>query len=98
MTATKTTKIDSILSDLSDLHLASTSARDNLTSDAGDPLVCSKGAGSVHALRRRSGKGWRYIGFAVWSCRTQGWVCGSWSRPVSLTEAHEYLADMAWEG
>lgn len=86
-----------ILSDLKSLNLASPSALQNMASESDDPLICSKGAGSVHALRR-VGNGWRYIGFAVWSCKTQGWVCGSWRAPVSLSEAHEYLADMAWEG
>ncbi len=62
------------------------------------PLIASKGAGSIHVLRRRRGKGWQYLGYAVWSCRQQAWVCGSWRHPVSIEQATRHLRNMAWEG
>lgn len=97
---TTATKMNSkaVLADVREMSLASPSASTNLDGLGENPLVASKGAGSVHALRRRRGAGWQYIGYAVWSCRTQGWVCGSWSRPVSADEAHAHLTNMAWEG
>lgn len=97
MTATRLT-LAGALSDLESGELVVPSARQNLTSDTADPLVSSKGAGSVHALRRRCGKGWRYLGYAVWSCRRQSWVCGSWSRPVDFATAEAALRNMPWEG
>jgi len=96
-TATKM-NLKSVLADVREMTLASNSADANLASSDSNPLVASKGAGSVHVLRRRRGSGWSYLGYAVWSCRTQGWVCGSWNRPISADEAHAHLADMAWEG
>jgi len=48
-----------------DAVLASPLWRENLNSNSDNPLLSSKGAGSVHALRRRAGKGWCYLGFAV---------------------------------
>ena len=97
MTATKM-NLKSVLAEVREMSLGSPSATANLNSSDGSPTVASKGAGSVNVLRRRRGNGWQYLGYAVWSCRTQGWVCGSWDRPVSADEAHAYLADMAWEG
>lgn len=96
-TATKMNR-EAVLADVREMSLGSPSATANLASTDGSPLVASKGAGSVHVLRRRRGAGWQYLGYAVWSCRTQGWVRGSWDRPVSADEAHAHLADMAWEG
>lgn len=96
-TATKM-NLESVTIEVRDMSLASNSAEANLASSGNSPLVASKGAGSVHVLRHRRGAGWQYLGYAVWSCRTQGWVCGSWDRPVDADEAHAHLTDMAWEG
>lgn len=96
-TATKR-NLASVTRDVTGMSLASPSAADNLASSTADPLVASKGACSVHALRRRCGRGWQYIGYAVWSCRQQGWVSGSWTRPVDADEAHDALRDMSWDG
>ena len=93
MTTTQT-----IEREISQMTLAVPSASHNLASDSASPVVASKGAGSVHLLRRRRGRGWQSIGYAVWSCSRQAWVCGSWRSPVSADEAHEHLARMAWEG
>lgn len=63
-----------------------------------EPLIASKGAGSIHVLRRRRCKDWCYLGYAVWSCRRQAWVCGSWRHPVSIEEAARHLRNMDWAG
>lgn len=59
-----------------------------------DPLVASKGAGSIHLLHRDG----HAIGYAVWSCRTQSWVCGSWRSPTDYQTAERHLRNMPWEG
>lgn len=90
--------IQTIEQDISRMRLAVPSAARNVASDSSSPIVASKGAGSVHLLRRRRGRGWQSIGYAVWSCAQQAWVCGSWRSPVGADEAHEHLTRMAWEG
>lgn len=98
MTTTTKMNRDTVLRDICDMHLGVPMAQQNLDSIHDSPMVASKGAGSVCVLRRRCGTGWRYLGYAVWSCRSQQWVCGSWRTPVSATDAHDHLVDMAWEG
>jgi len=98
MTKTKLNKAR-VLADVSEMRLSTRTASANLGSaDDHAPTVASKGAGSVCVLRRRHGKGWRYVGYATWSCRTQTFVRGSWSHPVTAGEAHEALESMDWEG
>lgn len=80
------------------MELAVPDAAARLDGGEGSPLVASKGAGSVHVLRRMRGTGWQYIGFAVWSCAKQSWVCGSWRRPTTARAAHQALLDMDWAG
>ena len=99
---TTTTKLNKnqVLADVSAMRLGnSLLAAANLDDDLDDaPTVANKGGGSVHVLRRRQGTGWRYIGYATWSCRDQSYVCGSLRHPATADEAHKSLEDMAWEG
>lgn len=94
----KKRNLASVIADLADCQHATPSAAENLLGSQASPLVASKGAGSIHALRRRRGAAWQYIGYAVWSCRQQRWVLGSWDTPVAMAEAAEYLADMDYGG
>lgn len=91
-------KASEVIAKIAEGSLTVPSASENLRGDGTSPMVASKGAGSVDVLRRRCGKGWNYIGFAVWSCKKQSYVAGSWSRPLDFEEAHATLKDMAWEG
>ncbi len=78
-----------------ELSLAEWDIRQRLSRAEGDPLLASKGAGSVHALFRDG----ECIGYAVWSCRLQGWVAGSWDRPIGdYRTAERHLRRMPWEG
>lgn len=87
-----------ILSAVSACQYGVSDAPARLASEDDHPLIASKGAGSIHALRRHTTRGWRYLGFAVWSCRSQGWVCGSWKSPVDFPTAEDALRSMPWEG
>lgn len=59
-----------------------------------DLAVTSRGAVSINALFRCG----RLIGYAVWSCRAQGWVVGSWGRPLTFSQAVAAEKHLPWEG
>lgn len=60
----------------------------------GSPIITSRGAVSICALRRRG----KWIGFAVWSCQAQAFVRGGWSNPLSWQDAVQTERGMPWEG